>query len=266
MITHTRLPSFSFLNSPTRLSGKEERRARRTFPYRGSRRLLEQQLPGSASSPSGPMQVCVCRHQNRPSLQAGTVGSASARMNCPFQRKAVEQSVRCDRYQSDRLRRLISRHLRVRFQGGRASAPTLASCTLYLVTAQRRGAPQSGCRQPSARFPRSPAVPGWPARLPVKARDGRDVSQHDPGRLHLGAAHLERDGGECEWPVERFLLADFVVRSLHARCRRESPSSVMTSFGRRSCSRSASVLGTTENFSSGSSRFPFGPSIRTMAP
>ena len=46
------------------------------------------QLPGSASSPSGPMQVCVYMHQNKPSLHGGTVWSRSASMKSPFQRSA----------------------------------------------------------------------------------------------------------------------------------------------------------------------------------
>src|SRR4051812_24419931 len=51
----------------------------------------EQQFPGSASLPSGPMHVCVMPHQNRPSLQGGTVGSGSDQMYWLFQCRA-EQS------------------------------------------------------------------------------------------------------------------------------------------------------------------------------
>ena len=53
--------------------------------------MLEAQLPGSANSPSGPMQVWVWRHQKRPSFERGTVGSGSERTNCPFQRRAGQR-------------------------------------------------------------------------------------------------------------------------------------------------------------------------------
>ena len=49
-------------------------------------RAVSLQLPGSASRPSGPMQVWVYMHQNRPSLQGGTVTSRSASMKRPFHR------------------------------------------------------------------------------------------------------------------------------------------------------------------------------------
>ena len=49
-------------------------------------RLCELQLPGSANSPSGPMQFWVWMHQNKPSFDGWTVGSGSAEMNWPFQR------------------------------------------------------------------------------------------------------------------------------------------------------------------------------------
>ena len=39
------------------------------FPLPWQPRCLDEQLPGSATSPSGPMQVCVCMHQKRPSLE-----------------------------------------------------------------------------------------------------------------------------------------------------------------------------------------------------
>lgn len=48
-------------------------------------RCSEQQLPGSASLPSGPMQVCVRPHQNRPPPERGTVGSGSDQMYWLFQ-------------------------------------------------------------------------------------------------------------------------------------------------------------------------------------
>src|SRR6478609_5879216 len=48
-------------------------------------RSPEQQLPGSASLPSGPMQVCVMAHQKRPSPERGTVGSGSDQIYWLFQ-------------------------------------------------------------------------------------------------------------------------------------------------------------------------------------
>ena len=55
-------------------------------------RREDEQLPGSANLPSGPMQVWVWMHQNKPSFEAGTVGSGSVRMNCAFQRRAGQRS------------------------------------------------------------------------------------------------------------------------------------------------------------------------------
>ncbi|HXO37265.1 MAG TPA: hypothetical protein VN872_01435, partial [Candidatus Acidoferrum sp.] len=43
-------------------------------------RSPEQQFPGSASLPSGPMQVCVMAHQKSPSPERGTVGSGADHM------------------------------------------------------------------------------------------------------------------------------------------------------------------------------------------
>src|SRR5947199_3784059 len=54
-------------------------------------RSSEQQFPGSASLPSGPMQVCVMAHQKRPSPERGTVGSGADQMYWLFQCSA-EQS------------------------------------------------------------------------------------------------------------------------------------------------------------------------------
>src|ERR1051325_6139879 len=48
-------------------------------------RSPEQQFPGSASLPSGPMQVWVMAHQKRPSPERGTVGSGSDQMYWLFQ-------------------------------------------------------------------------------------------------------------------------------------------------------------------------------------
>src|SRR5262249_7384616 len=48
-------------------------------------RSPEQQLPGSANWPSGPMQVCVMAHQKRPSPERGTVGSGSDQTYWLFQ-------------------------------------------------------------------------------------------------------------------------------------------------------------------------------------
>src|ERR1019366_5264202 len=59
------------------------------FPVPWHLRSVDEQVPGSASWPSGPMQVWVWMHQNRPSLVGGTVGSWSTPMNCCFQRNAV---------------------------------------------------------------------------------------------------------------------------------------------------------------------------------
>jgi hypothetical protein len=54
-------------------------------------RSPEQQFPGSASWPSGPMQVCVMAHQKSPSPERGTEGSGSDQMYWLFQCSA-EQS------------------------------------------------------------------------------------------------------------------------------------------------------------------------------
>src|SRR5436190_10737451 len=51
----------------------------------------ESQLPGSANLPSGPTQVCVCRHQKLPVFDGGTVSSFSAQMNIPFQRRFAQR-------------------------------------------------------------------------------------------------------------------------------------------------------------------------------
>src|SRR5262249_37194188 len=48
-------------------------------------RSEEQQFSGSATLPSGPMQVCVSPHQKIPELEAGTVGSGSDQMYWLFQ-------------------------------------------------------------------------------------------------------------------------------------------------------------------------------------
>src|SRR6478609_7346300 len=48
-------------------------------------RSPEQQFPGSASWPSGPMQVWVMAHQKSPSPERGTVGSGSDQMYWLFQ-------------------------------------------------------------------------------------------------------------------------------------------------------------------------------------
>src|SRR5882672_8298123 len=48
-------------------------------------RSPEQQFPGSASLPSGPMQVCVMAHQKSPSPERGTVGSGADQMYWLFQ-------------------------------------------------------------------------------------------------------------------------------------------------------------------------------------
>ena len=58
------------------------------FPVPWHFRATLLQLPGSASWLSGPMHVCVYMHQNKPSLQGGTVSSRSASMKSPFQRSA----------------------------------------------------------------------------------------------------------------------------------------------------------------------------------
>jgi len=58
------------------------------FPVAWHFRTVLLQLPGSASWPSGPMHVWVYMHQNKPSLQGGTVASRSASMKSPFQRSA----------------------------------------------------------------------------------------------------------------------------------------------------------------------------------
>ena len=62
-------------------------------------------------SPSGPIQVWVCRHQKIPSLVGGTVGSDSVAMNCPFQRSAGHNSSRSVSKRSAS-RFSIMRHLR----------------------------------------------------------------------------------------------------------------------------------------------------------
>jgi len=58
------------------------------FPVAWHFRAVLLQLPGSASWPSGPMHVWVYMHQNKPSLQGGTLASRSASMKSPFQRSA----------------------------------------------------------------------------------------------------------------------------------------------------------------------------------
>src|SRR6185312_2324023 len=57
-------------------------------------RSPEQQFPGSASLPSGPMQVWVMAHQKRPSPERGTVGSGSDQMYWLFQCKAEHSPAR----------------------------------------------------------------------------------------------------------------------------------------------------------------------------
>jgi hypothetical protein len=57
-------------------------------------RSLEQQLPGSASLPSGPMQVCVIAHQKSPSPERGTVGSGADQMYWLFQCNAEHSPAR----------------------------------------------------------------------------------------------------------------------------------------------------------------------------
>jgi len=54
-------------------------------------RSPEQQLPGSASLPSGPIQVWVKAHQKRPSLERGTVGSGSDQ-TCRYPATAEDKS------------------------------------------------------------------------------------------------------------------------------------------------------------------------------
>src|ERR1700704_4243239 len=57
-------------------------------------RSPEQQFPGSASCPSGPMQVWVMTHQKSPSPERGTVGSGADHMYWLFQWSA-EHSPGC---------------------------------------------------------------------------------------------------------------------------------------------------------------------------
>src|SRR5260221_8803531 len=57
-------------------------------------RSPERQFPGSASLPSGPMQVWVMAHQKRPSPERGTVGSGSDQMYWLFQCSAEHSPAR----------------------------------------------------------------------------------------------------------------------------------------------------------------------------
>ena len=101
-------------------------------------RSPEQQLPGSASLPSGPMQVCVMAHQKRPSPERGTVGSGSDHIYWLFQCNAEQSPARS----------LLKR-----------------SGTLLMLRL-----PHAHCAQPQHAQERLPR-PVWPA-LPLRGQDG----------------------------------------------------------------------------------------------
>ena len=221
----------------------------------------------------GPMQVCVCMHQNNPSLDGGTVGSRSASMNCPFQRSAGQSSSRSVSKRSES-RLSIMRHLRPvlseAFRIARFTA-TFAKVILYLFW--RRGFAAA-----------SAASAGGLRRLSVDALalqrlrglrrqpwDRRYVTEYHPRSGDRVTVHFQRDRGGRQAANRKQPFA--ALRSWRRADSWQATAQQSPSPSRRAGDRVRarfSDVGITKNFSSGNSRTPlpapFAEYRRILAP